>query len=127
MLLGEGAQEGGDRCVGELTLPVGGCACKLLLIFNSAWANLLVGAGVAVPAGEGRQRVSCWQSSVREILLSVQHWRLWWGRKGDVGSDWAFVAYGDRSAGLAETIGRLTGLRWRHCAGESDSDTRSAK
>ena len=88
---------------------------------------LLVGAEVAAPVGEGRRRVNCWHSSVREMSLSVRRWRLWRGREGDVGSDRACVADEDRSAGVAATVGRLVSLRWRRCVGESDSVARGAK
>ena len=88
---------------------------------------LVVRAGVAVSVGEGRRRVSCWQGTVREMLLSVRRRRRWRGREGDVGGDRAGVVGEDRSAGVAAIVGRLAGLQRRRCVGESGSGTRGAK
>ena len=85
---------------------------------------LMVGAVVAVPAGEGRRRVSCWQRSVREMSLSVRQWLFWQTCEGDAGCDSVVAAGEDRSMGVAATEGRLAGLRWLRCLGEDDSDAR---
>ena len=94
--------------------------------WSEGMSLLVVGAVVAVPAGEERRRVSCWQRSVREMSSSVRRWRFWRTCEGDAGCDRVVAAGEDRSVGVAATEGRLAGLRWLRCLGEDDSDARGA-
>ena len=86
----------------------------------------MVGAVVAVPAGEERRGVSSRQRSVREMSSSVRRWCFWRTSKGDVGCNRVFAAVEDRSAGVAAAEWGLVGLRWLRCLGEDDSDAGGA-
>ena len=113
---------------GALDVNTGSCESESLVEddCSEGMSLLVVGAVVAVPAGEGRRWMSCWQRSVREMSLSVRRWCLWQTREGDVGCDRVCNAGADRSAGVGATVGRLEGLRWLCCLGEEDSDARGA-
>ena len=66
---------------------------------NEGISLLVVGAGVAVPMGEGRWRMNCWQMSARDMSLRVQRWRHRRGRQGDAAGDGADVGDDGCSAG----------------------------